>query len=84
MVQQGQIDHLLRESGEIQPPPDLLQQVHLKDYEGAYRRSIEDPEGFWAEAASELDWFSPWSRVFQWDYPTFKPGFPRSNQLSWV
>ena len=72
MVQQGQIDHLLRESGEIQPPPDLLQQVHLKDYEGAYRRSIEDPEGFWAEAASELDWFSPWSRVFQWDYPTFK------------
>jgi acetyl-CoA synthetase len=30
-----------------------------------YRRSVEQPEAFWAEAASELDWFSPWSRVLE-------------------
>ena len=72
MVHQGQIDHLLQESGEIQPPASLIQQVYLKDYEDAYRRSIEDPDGFWSEVASELEWFKPWSRVFQWEYPTFK------------
>ncbi len=72
MVHQGQIDHLLQESGQIQPPASLVQQAYLKDYDDAYRRSLEDPEGFWSGVASELEWFKPWSKVFQWDYPTFK------------
>ena len=72
MVQQGHIDHLLQESGEIQPPASLIEQVYLKDFDDAYRRSVEDPENFWADVASELDWFKPWSRVFEWEYPTFK------------
>ena len=25
-------------------------------YDEAYRRSIADPEGFWAEAAQSIDW----------------------------
>ena len=28
-----------------------------------YRRSVEQPEEFWAEAAAELDWFVPWTNV---------------------
>ena len=72
MVQQGQIDHLLQESGEIQPPPAVVEQVYLKDFDAEYRRSIEDPEGFWSQVASELHWFKPWSQVFQWDYPNFQ------------
>ena len=72
MVQQGQIDHLLQESGEIQPPASLMEQAHLKDFDEACRRAAEDPEGFWADVASEVDWFKPWSRVFEWEYPTFK------------
>ena len=51
MVQQGQIDHLLQESGEIRPGASLVQQAFLQDYEEAYRRSTEDPEDFWAEVA---------------------------------
>ena len=72
MVQQGQIDHLLQETGEIPPPPHVARQATLQDYDAVYRRSIEDPEGFWAEVASELHWFSPWNQVFQWDYPNFQ------------
>ena len=72
MVQQGQIDHLLQESGEIQPPSSLIEQAYLKDFDAAYQHSVEDPEGFWAEVASELHWFKPWSQVFEWQYPTFK------------
>ena len=72
MVQQGQIDHLLQETGEIQPPPHVARQATLQDYDETYRRSIADPEGFWAEVASELEWFKPWDKVFQWDYPNFQ------------
>jgi acetyl-CoA synthetase len=28
-----------------------------------YRRSIEQPEAFWAAAAGELEWFAPWDKV---------------------
>jgi len=72
MVQQGQIDHLLQETGVIEPPPSLVSQAFLQDQDGAYQRSIQDPEAFWADVADELEWFKPWSKVFQWDYPNFK------------
>jgi propionyl-CoA synthetase len=32
-------------------------------YASVYRRSLEDPEGFWAEAAEALHWFEPWREV---------------------
>ncbi len=32
----------------------------------------ENPDKFWAKAASQLNWFKPWERVFDWDYPSFK------------
>ena len=72
MVQQGQIDNLLRESGEIPPPPHVSAQAALQDYDAVYARSLADPEGFWAEAAAGLHWFRPWDAVFQWDYPDFR------------
>jgi propionyl-CoA synthetase len=32
-------------------------------YEDAYRRSLDDPEGFWGEAAAAIEWVEPWARV---------------------
>ncbi len=38
-------------------------------YEQMYRRSVEDPEGFWAEQAEQfLSWDKPWDRVLDWDF----------------
>jgi len=35
-----------------------------------YRRSIQDPDGFWAEQASELLlWRQPWHTVLKWEPP---------------
>jgi acetyl-CoA synthetase len=28
-----------------------------------YRRSVNDPEGFWGEQAKNIDWFTPWTKV---------------------
>ena len=32
-------------------------------YQEIYRRSLEDPEGFWGEAAQALHWDKPWDKV---------------------
>jgi propionyl-CoA synthetase len=32
-------------------------------FDEIYRRSLDDPVGFWAEAASAIDWVEPWERV---------------------
>ena len=32
-------------------------------YQDAYQKSVTDPEGFWAEAASALHWDKPWEKV---------------------
>jgi acetyl-CoA synthetase len=41
-------------------------------YEALYKRSVDDPDGFWTEVASELHWFSPWSSVLEWKAPFAK------------
>ncbi|MGH7492119.1 MAG: propionyl-CoA synthetase [bacterium] len=33
-------------------------------YEQLYKQSLEDPEGFWAQAAEEVHWFKKWDKVF--------------------
>jgi propionyl-CoA synthetase len=32
-------------------------------FDETYRRSLEQPEAFWAEAAAAIDWDEPWQRV---------------------
>ena len=32
-------------------------------YDRAYQQSLNDPEGFWAEAAKAIDWYQPWEKV---------------------
>ncbi len=40
-------------------------------YDEAYRRSLEDPEGFWGDLAADIDWSKPWDRVLDDDNPPF-------------
>jgi propionyl-CoA synthetase len=35
----------------------------MGSFDDVYRRSLEDPEGFWAEAAAQIDWVQPWETV---------------------
>ena len=38
--------------------------VHEKGrYHEVYARSLADPEGFWAEAAREIDWIEPAKKI---------------------
>ena len=56
------------------PVPDSVRQrAHLdrQAYRELYRRSIEDPDGFWADQARQrLDWIAEWNVVSDWDLPS--------------
>ncbi|CAH2054903.1 unnamed protein product, partial [Iphiclides podalirius] len=47
-----------------------------EEYTKAYRRSLEDPEGFWAEVGHELTWTKPWDRVLDNTNPPFTKWWP--------
>jgi len=45
-------------------------------YEEVFRRSIENPEEFWAEAAGEIDWYRKWDTVLDRSRPPLYRWFP--------
>ena len=62
------LDSSLRENRVFAPPAEFAAKAHIKsvaEYEAMYRRSVEQPDQFWAEAAKELDWFAPWTKVIE-------------------
>jgi acetyl-CoA synthetase len=61
-------ESLLRENRVFPPPAEFAAKAHIgseQEYEAMYRRSVEEPEAFWAEAAGELDWFAKWTSVLE-------------------
>ena len=40
-------------------------------FDEIYRRSIAEPEGFWAEAAEAIDWIERWDKVLDDSRPPF-------------
>ncbi len=46
------------------PTKRLLKEVLVKDYKKTCQQATKNPIKFWEEAARELDWFKPWSKVF--------------------
>jgi len=40
----------------------------LEQYNSDYKKSIEDPEGFWANVADNFLWRKKWDRVLEWNF----------------
>ena len=65
----------LIESRRFPPPADFAARAHIgsmAQYEALHRRSIEDPETFWAQVADDLHWFKRWDRVMEGQVPDVK------------
>jgi acetyl-CoA synthetase len=72
---QPDINSLLKEDRVFAPSTSFSAAAHIKsraDYDRIYKRSVEDPEGFWSEIANELHWFKKWDKVLEWDEPFAK------------
>ena len=65
------IADLLREDRRFPPSDAFRAQANVRDA-GVYARAEQDPEGFWAGFASELEWFTPWTKVLEWTPPHAK------------
>ncbi len=53
------------------PNSEFTQNAYVKSleqYQEMYRRSVEDPEGFWSEVAERLHWFKKWEKVREFDF----------------
>jgi acetyl-CoA synthetase len=69
------IDSTLHENRVFPPPAEFSATARiqsLEQYEALYKQSIDDPEGFWAGMAKDLDWFKPWEKVLEWNPPLAK------------
>jgi len=52
-------------------PDNIKKSAHINEqqYQEMYQRSIDDPQGFWAEQAENfLSWSKPWNKVSDWSY----------------
>ena len=70
MAEKG-IVSMLEETRVFEPPEELKREAYIKsmeEYREIYRRSIEDPEGFWGELADQLEWYRKWDKVLEWDF----------------
>ena len=41
---------------------------NLEQYKAAYKKSKEDPEGFWSEVAAGFQWRKKWDKVLDWNF----------------
>ncbi|TKB96716.1 acetate--CoA ligase [Pedobacter cryophilus] len=40
----------------------------IEDYQLAYKKSVDEPEEFWAEIASHFHWRKKWDKVLEWNF----------------
>jgi acetyl-CoA synthetase len=66
------IDVLMAENRTFTPEKAFSEKAHIKSmkqYDEMYKRSVDDPEGFWAEMAEQnLDWHKKWDKVLEWSF----------------
>ena len=63
------------ENRKFEPSKEFTKQAYIKsmaEYKKMYKRSIDDMEGFWAEQATQIDWFKKWDKVLIDDFKNGK------------
>jgi len=50
------------------PQPHELQITSEAQYHDVYKRSVEDPEGFWSDVANTFTWKKPFTKVLNWNF----------------
>ena len=67
------------------PSEDFREKAYIKSIEGyeeLYKRSINDPEKFWAEAAEELQWYRKWDKVMEYNFKRAEISWFKGGKLN--
>ena len=74
MTDSHHIESLSQELRVVKSADWVSERAHvqsMEEYEALYRRSVEDPEGFWADMAEEtLHWHKKWDTVLDYEFET--------------
>jgi acetyl-CoA synthetase len=72
MSEKESIQVLMSEMRTFPPSAEMSKKAHIgsiEDYEKMYKKSVEDPEGFWGEIAEKnITWFKKWDKVLEYDF----------------
>ncbi|HMO26182.1 MAG TPA: acetyl-coenzyme A synthetase N-terminal domain-containing protein, partial [Tepidisphaeraceae bacterium] len=71
----GAIESNLQENRVFPPSPAFAAKARIKsmsEYQTLWKKSIDQPEQFWSEIASQLHWFKKWDKVLDWQLPYAK------------
>ncbi|MFZ2196634.1 MAG: acetate--CoA ligase, partial [Thermodesulfovibrionales bacterium] len=72
MSDKKQMEVLMDEKRIFPPSKEFSKKAHIssmEEYEKIYKRSIDDPEGFWGEMAEKnLTWFKKWDKVLEYNF----------------
>ncbi len=68
----GGVDSVYAEKRVFETPKAFVEKARIKsmeEYKRLYKRSVEDPDGFWAEMAEKhLHWFKRWDTVEEYSF----------------
>ncbi len=72
MSEEQSIKVLSTEERTFPPSKEMSEKAHIssiEQYEEMYKRSVDDPEGFWGEVAEKnISWFKKWDKVLEYDF----------------
>jgi len=72
MPEEKSIQVLMSEKRTFPPSEEFSRKAHitsLEEYEKIYKRSVDDPEGFWADIAEKnISWYKKWDKVLEYDF----------------
>lgn len=46
----------------------MLRITNFEEYQSEYKKSVENPEAFWAEQAGAFSWKQKWEKVLDWNF----------------
>lgn len=67
----AEIKSTMVETRKFEPPKELVDRAHVKSiaqYEAEWKKSIDDPDGYWGEIAEKFTWFKKWDRVSDYKF----------------
>lgn len=54
----------------------------LEQYKEVYARSVNQPQNFWADIASNFKWRRKWDKVLEWDFENYKTEWFKGAKLN--
>lgn len=71
-VAAGSVDTVMHETRLFAPPAEFTSRARIStvaQYEQMWNEAKNDPEKFWDKLGKELHWFTPYSKVLDWQEP---------------